>query len=67
MAMHNDAEVVVLTALSVEYAAFRAHLHDVERASDGAGTQYELGVINGGTCRVALAEIGEGNDGSADN
>jgi adenosylhomocysteine nucleosidase len=59
--------VVVLTALSVEYAAFRAHLHDVERASDGAGTQYELGVINGGTCRVALAEIGEGNDGSADN
>jgi nucleoside phosphorylase len=65
MAMQIDAEVVVLTALPVEYAAFRAHLHDLNRASDEAGTQYELGTINGGTCRVALAEIGEGNDGAA--
>jgi nucleoside phosphorylase len=65
MAMQLDAEVVVLTALPVEYAAFRGHLHDLKRASDEAGTQYELGTINGGTCRVALAEIGEGNDGAA--
>jgi nucleoside phosphorylase len=57
--------VVVLTALPVEYAAFRAHLHDLNRASDEAGTQYELGTIKGGTCRVALAEIGEGNDSAA--
>jgi nucleoside phosphorylase len=65
MAMQPDAEVVVLTALPIEYAAFRAHLHGLERASDDAGTQYELGTINRGRCRVALAEIGEGNDGAA--
>jgi 5'-methylthioadenosine/S-adenosylhomocysteine nucleosidase len=65
MATQSEADVVVLTALPVEYAAFRTHLRDVKRASDDAGTQYELGVIHGGTCRVALAEIGEGNDGAA--
>ncbi|WP_433380853.1 hypothetical protein ACQPZX_16055 [Actinoplanes sp. CA-142083] len=65
MATQTDADVLVLTALPVEYAAFRAHLHDVGRASDDAGTQFEVGVIDGGTCRVAVAEIGEGNDGAA--
>lgn len=55
------ADVVVLTALRLEFDAVRAHLGRVEGHTDANGTRYQIGVPHGGSCRVALALIGEGN------
>ncbi|MGP3927927.1 phosphorylase family protein [Streptomyces sp. 8N616] len=56
--------IVVLTALDVEYRAAREHLVALQRRSD-KGTLFEVGYLNGTPWRVALAEIGEGNQGAA--
>ncbi|MFJ5776116.1 hypothetical protein [Streptomyces sp. NPDC093094] len=51
---------VILTALSVEYQAVRAHLTDVETVVHPSGTRAERGRLAGTSGYVALAEIGEG-------
>jgi hypothetical protein len=56
------ADVVVLTALGLEYDAVRAHLTDTRQHTDANGTRYEIGMLRSGSPgRVALALIGEGN------
>lgn len=64
MAMNT---VVILTALPVEFAAVRAHLTDVREESHERGTLYEVGTFIGThtSWRVAVAEIGAGNEGAA--
>ncbi|MEU5886038.1 5'-methylthioadenosine/S-adenosylhomocysteine nucleosidase [Streptomyces sp. NPDC047461] len=53
--------VVVLTALSVEYDAVRAHLGDgVEELVHEDGTRMERGRLAGTDWTVAVAELGEG-------
>jgi nucleoside phosphorylase len=54
-------DIVILTALDLEYAAVRAHLTGLRTDTDGNGTRYETGAIRGGKCRVALALTGPGN------
>jgi nucleoside phosphorylase len=51
---------VVLTALSPEYDAVRAHLTDVETLVHPRGTRAERGRLPGTPWYVALAQIGEG-------
>ena len=53
-------DIVILTALELEYAAVRAHLTRLRTDTDVNGTRYEIGQIRGG-CRVALALTGPGN------
>jgi nucleoside phosphorylase len=56
---------VVLTARQVEFEAFRAYLTNVEERFHPQGTAFCVGDLPGGRRRVALAEIGEGNNGAA--
>ncbi|MFF0204428.1 hypothetical protein [Streptomyces sp. NPDC005017] len=51
---------VVLTALSVEYEAVRAHLTSVQTLVHPSGTRAECGRFAGTSWQVALAETGEG-------
>jgi len=55
----RHADVVVLTALRVEYDAVRRHVQEVKEVVHPKGTVYEVGRI--GTLDVAIAEIGPGN------
>ncbi|MEU8229187.1 5'-methylthioadenosine/S-adenosylhomocysteine nucleosidase [Actinoplanes sp. NPDC048967] len=59
MSTDDGARIVVLTALSLEYAAVREHLGGLTRRSARSGTQYEVGPLGG--ARVAIAEVGAGN------
>jgi nucleoside phosphorylase/tetratricopeptide (TPR) repeat protein len=61
------ATVVVLTALGLEYAAVREHLHDVRLERARHGTRFEVGWLPGEflTWDVAIAEIGMGNAAAA--
>ncbi len=61
MAMGVEVDVVILTALGLEYDAVRAHLADTRQHADANGTRYEIGTPRSGSGRVALALIGEGN------
>lgn len=54
-------DIVVLTALNLEYDAIRAHLTDVRSRTDARGTWYEIGRLHAGPCRVAIILMGEGN------
>ncbi len=56
-----EADIVVVTALDLEYDAVRAHLTDPRPHTDRHGTRYEIGRLRMGACRIALALIGEGN------
>ncbi|MFG1606869.1 hypothetical protein [Actinoplanes sp. NPDC049265] len=58
-------DVVVLTALDLEYRAVRDHLTDVETQHHSAGTIFEVGTPPGGDGRVAVAVVGEGNNSAA--
>lgn len=60
----TPADVVVLTALDVEYTAVRAHLMDLVR-EPYKGTQYEIGRLGEGGPVVAIVEVGAGNIGAA--
>jgi nucleoside phosphorylase/WD40 repeat protein len=55
------ADVVVLTAVDLEYAAVRAHLTGLRTYTDANGTRYETGETLTGLCRVALGLTGPGN------
>ncbi|MEU4995153.1 VWA domain-containing protein [Streptomyces sp. NPDC021622] len=59
--------VVILTALRLEYEAVRSHLADPQTQWHADGTFVEVGSHQGdhATWRVALAEIGEGNQAAA--
>jgi nucleoside phosphorylase len=58
---------VLLTALSVEYLAVRAHLSGFQEQVHPKGTVYEQGqfTANGSTWDVGIVEIGPGNPGAA--
>lgn len=59
MTSTGGVEVVILTALGLEYDAVRAHLADTRQHTDANGTRYEIGTPRSGAGRVALALIGE--------
>ena len=61
MAADLGADIVFLTALSLEYDAIYAHLTDARSHIDPDGTRYAIGGLAGAECQVALALIGEGN------
>ncbi|MFE6284442.1 nucleosidase [Streptomyces sp. NPDC057877] len=53
--------VAVLTALSLEYTAVRAHLTGVRKREHPRGTRAEVGLLPGTPWSVALVEMGVGN------
>lgn len=59
--MTDKPIVVVLTALNVEYSAVLRHLHDIEKRVHKTGTRFEIGSVEGSTCRIALGLTGAGN------
>ncbi|GAA1672707.1 effector-associated domain 2-containing protein [Streptomyces yatensis] len=61
------ADVVVLTALEVEYRAVRAHLEDPRPVEAERGALFELGVFRAGSGErtVAIHMTGPGNPGAA--
>ncbi|WP_448330351.1 phosphorylase family protein [Streptomyces sp. DSM 41534] len=61
------ADVVVLTALEVEYRAVRAHLEDPRPVRAERGALFELGVFRDGSAErtVAIHMTGPGNPGAA--
>ncbi|GAA3653196.1 effector-associated domain 2-containing protein [Streptomyces iranensis] len=61
------ADVVVLTALEVEYRAVRAHLEDPRPVQAERGAVFELGVFRAesGERTVAIHMTGPGNPGAA--
>jgi adenosylhomocysteine nucleosidase len=63
--MTDTRVVVVLTALDLEYKAVRQHLKDVEQHRHSSGTRFEIGTVNGTSCRIALGLVGVGNSNSA--
>lgn len=60
MSEHSPGPVLILTALSVEYQAIRAHLTDLVPQPHPEGTMFEVGRSADGH-GIAIAEIGEGN------
>ncbi|GAA1274432.1 5'-methylthioadenosine/S-adenosylhomocysteine nucleosidase family protein [Streptomyces javensis] len=60
------ADVVVLTALEVEYRAVRAHLEDARSVRMERGALFEVGVFRDGSVerRVAIHMTGPGNPGA---
>ncbi|MFI1996699.1 NB-ARC domain-containing protein [Actinoplanes sp. NPDC020271] len=64
MSNQDGAQVVVLTALPLEYDAVSKHLHDRVACRHPVGTQFEVGSLAAGG-RVAVAELGPGNFGAA--
>jgi nucleoside phosphorylase len=58
---------VILTALSVEYLAVRAHLDELREEVHSQGTVYERGrfLAEGQCWEVGIVEVGAGNPGSA--
>src|SRR5947209_12369560 len=60
-------EVLILTALPVEYQAVLAHLQDVQEVTHPEGTVYEWGTFTGQDriWRVVVAEIGMGGPKAA--
>jgi nucleoside phosphorylase len=61
----HHGTVVVLTALDLEYRAVRGYLDGPCRRWHRAGTLFEVGALPRTSWRVALAVVGEGNQGAA--
>ena len=61
----NDKTIVILTAMNVEYKAVQARLSDVAVQTHPMGTRFEVGRLEDGGCRVALALVGKGNHSAA--
>jgi peptidoglycan glycosyltransferase len=55
---HN---IVILTALGLEYDAVRAQLTGFRPHTDAGGTRYEIGTPRSGSGQIVLALAGEGN------
>jgi nucleoside phosphorylase len=62
---HSD--IVILTALPLEFEAVREHLADVHAVVHPRGTQYEIGEFQaaGSVVRIAVVQTGAGNAGTA--
>lgn len=73
MIIYGDSEdspmpcAAILTALSVEYLAVRAHLTNPQEIAHPQGTIYEQGqfITNGQSWDVRIVEIGAGSSGAA--
>ncbi|GII57241.1 purine phosphorylase [Planotetraspora thailandica] len=61
----SNRPIVILTALDLEYQAIQAKLVDLELHRHQHGTRFEVGRLDGGRCRVALAHVGTGNQSAA--
>ncbi|MEV0141656.1 5'-methylthioadenosine/S-adenosylhomocysteine nucleosidase [Streptomyces globisporus] len=57
--------VVILTALNLEYQSVRERLVDLRLHLHKSGTRFEVGVVKGTSCRVALGLTSKGNQSSA--
>jgi nucleoside phosphorylase len=68
VAVDETRRVVILTALSVEYKAVRAHLKNLRENTHPRGTVYEEGEFtasDGSIWRAYIAETGPGNSAAA--
>jgi adenosylhomocysteine nucleosidase len=63
--LRRRTDVVVMTALDLEYAAVRVHLVGVRSRQHVEGTLFETGRICGSACSVALVRVGPGNTATA--
>ncbi|WP_221348486.1 5'-methylthioadenosine/S-adenosylhomocysteine nucleosidase [Streptomyces beigongshangae] len=57
--------VVILTALNLEYRAVRRKLAGPQVHRHERGTRFEVGTVQGTSCRVALGLTGKGNHSAA--
>ncbi|QFQ98141.1 5'-methylthioadenosine/S-adenosylhomocysteine nucleosidase [Streptomyces phaeolivaceus] len=62
--MSNDL-VVILTALNLEYEAVRRKLAGPQLHRHERGTRFEVGTVQGTSCRVALGLANKGNHSAA--
>ncbi|MFD0308928.1 purine phosphorylase [Streptomyces sp. NPDC127119] len=62
--MSNDL-VVILTALNLEYQAVRGKLVGLQVRRHERGTRFEVGTVQGTSCRVALGLTNKGNHSAA--
>ncbi|MGE7434136.1 5'-methylthioadenosine/S-adenosylhomocysteine nucleosidase family protein [Kitasatospora sp. NPDC001175] len=61
----SNGPVVVLTALNLEYQAVRQRLADPQVHRHKRGTRFEVGAVQGTSCRVALGLTSKGNHSAA--
>ncbi|MEU3406256.1 5'-methylthioadenosine/S-adenosylhomocysteine nucleosidase [Streptomyces sp. NPDC006670] len=61
----SKGPVVILTALNLEYQSVRERLVDLRLHLHKSGTRFEVGVVRGTSCRVALGLTSKGNQSSA--
>ncbi|WP_369186052.1 purine phosphorylase [Streptomyces sp. Y1] len=61
----SNGPVVVLTALNLEYQAVRQRLADPQVHRHERGTRFEVGTVQGTSCRVALGLTSKGNHSAA--
>ncbi|MEU8005151.1 5'-methylthioadenosine/S-adenosylhomocysteine nucleosidase [Catellatospora sp. NPDC049111] len=61
----HPTDVVVLTAVDIEYAAVRDLLTGLERITHPRGTVFERGTITGSGVRIGLGMVGMGNRAAA--
>ncbi|MDR6975125.1 molecular chaperone DnaK [Streptomyces sp. 3330] len=61
----NNALIVILTALPVEYEAVKAELLSVRTFKHDSGTRFEEGFLRGTPWRIVIAEVGPGNENAA--
>ncbi|MFF6898708.1 5'-methylthioadenosine/S-adenosylhomocysteine nucleosidase family protein [Streptomyces hydrogenans] len=57
--------VVILTALNLEYQSVRQRLADLQVHRHERGTRFEVGIVRGTSCRVALGLTNKGNHSAA--
>ncbi|WP_367044603.1 5'-methylthioadenosine/S-adenosylhomocysteine nucleosidase [Streptomyces sp. Je 1-332] len=60
-----SGQVVVLTALNLEYQAVRQKLAGTQVHRHKRGTRFEVGTVQGTSCRVALGLTSKGNSSAA--
>ncbi|MFJ2740335.1 purine phosphorylase [Streptomyces sp. NPDC087440] len=61
----SNGQVVILTALNLEYQAVRQRLVGPQVHRHQRGTRFEVGTVRGTSCRVALGLTGKGNQPAA--
>lgn len=63
--MTEPRVAVVLTALDLEYKAVRQHLTDLRLERLDSGTHFEIGTVQGTSCRVVIGLTEAGNSSAA--
>ncbi|MER5947206.1 5'-methylthioadenosine/S-adenosylhomocysteine nucleosidase [Streptomyces sp. NPDC001904] len=61
----SKGPVVILTALNLEYQAVRQKLANPQMHRHERGTRFEVGTVQGTSCRVALGLTSKGNHSAA--